>query len=68
MMCLIHIQAVYAELFKGNDVILAGAVLKLFELRFQSALRALQRLDRKTFGPLLLQLAQTFLYLIDLFL
>ena len=41
MMRLVHIQAVYAELLKGDDIILAGAVLKLFEFCFQSALRAL---------------------------
>ena len=57
-MCLVHIQAIYTQLLKGNDIILTNGVLKLFELRFQSTLGTLQRLDGKTLCSLILQTGQ----------
>ena len=66
VVCLVHIQAVYAQLLKGHNVVLSGAVLELFELGFKAALGALQRLNGEPLRPLAFQLPQTFLHLKDL--
>ena len=63
---LVHIQPVYAQLLKGHNVVLSGAVLELFELGFKAALGALQRLNGEPLRPLAFQLPQSFLYLKDL--
>ena len=42
IMRFVYIQPVYTELLKGHDVILAGAVLKLFEFGFQPTLCSFQ--------------------------
>ena len=65
-MRLVHIQPVYAQLLKGHNVVLSGAVLELFELGFKAALGALQRLNGEPLRPLAFQLPQTFLHLEDL--
>ena len=49
-MRLVHIQPVYAELFKGHNVVLAGGVMELLQLGFQIFLGALQLLDGKALG------------------
>ena len=65
-MRLVHIQSVYAQLLKGHNVVLSGAVLELFELGFKAALGALQRFNGEPLRPLAFQLPQTFLHLEDL--
>ena len=47
---LVHIQPVYAELFKGHNVVLAGGVMELLQLGSQIFLGALQLLDGKALG------------------
>ena len=65
-MRLVHIQTVYAQLLKGHNIVLSGAVLELFELGFKAALGALQRLNGEPLRPLAFQLPQSFLHLKDL--
>ena len=65
-MRLVHIQSVYAQLLKGHNIVLSGAVLELFELGFKAALGALQRLNGEPLRPLAFQLPQSFLHLEDL--
>ena len=49
-MRLVYIQPVYAELFKGHNVVLAGGVMELLQLGFQIFLGTLQLLDGKALG------------------
>ena len=46
-MCLINENTVNAKLFKGNNVVLTGLVVQLFEFLFDRLLGALQLLDRE---------------------
>ena len=34
-MCLVHIQAIHTQLFKGNNIVLPIFRLQLFQLQFQ---------------------------------
>ncbi len=46
-MCLVHIQAVYAQFFKGDDIILAVLVTELVELLLQPAFWCFHLFDGK---------------------
>lgn len=58
-MRLVHIQPVYAELFKGHNVVLAGGVVELLQLGLQIFLGALQLLDGEAFGAAGLEFRDT---------
>ena len=58
-MRLVHIQPVYAELFKGHNVVLAGGVVELLQLGLQIFLGALQLLDGEAFGAAVLEFRDT---------
>ena len=65
---LVHIEPVYAELFKGHNVVLAGGVVELLQLGLQIFLGTLQLLDGKVFGAAGLELRDAVLDLPDLLL
>ena len=67
-MRLVHIEPVYAELFKGHNVVLAGGVVELLQLGLQIFLGTLQLLDGKVFGAAGLELRDAVLDLPDLLL
>ena len=59
-MRLVHIQPVYAELLKGNDVILAILGTQLFELELQLLSGFLQLLNGKAFAVVAFQFLDAF--------
>ena len=63
---LVNEQPVYAELFKGNDVILSGLVVELIELLLYGLLGALQLLDGEVVASVLFELSNTFHHLVHL--
>ena len=65
---LVNIEPVNAELLKGDNIVLAAAVLQLFQTSFQALLCALQRLDREAFSAACSHFSNTVLNLCDLLL
>ena len=65
---LVNIEPVNAELLKGDNIVLAAAVLQLFQTSFQALLCAFQRLDRKAFGSACFHFRNAVLNLCDLLL
>ena len=65
---LVHHQAVYAQLLKGDDVILAALVVELVQLPLQLLFHALHLLDGKILGALSLQCSCLCHYIVDLLL
>ena len=68
IMRLIHHQAVHAQLFKGDDVILAALVVELVQLPLQLLFHALHLLDGKILGALGFQRSGLCHYIVDLLL
>ena len=66
--CFVHIETVNAELFKGDNIVLAGVVLQFAESCFQAFFRPLQRLDCEAFRTARFEFLQTFLDFRNLFL
>lgn len=66
--CLVHIEPVYTELFKGHNIVLAGGVVELLQLGLQIFLGALQLLDGKALGAAGLEFCNAVLDLPDLLL
>ena len=58
-MCLVHEQAVHAQLFKRHHIVLAAFRLQLFQPCFQRFFRALQLLDGKLLPAAGLHLGNT---------
>ena len=58
-MCLVHEQAVHAQLFKGHHIILAALVVEFFQLGLDGFLAAFKLLDGKPLPVVGLQLGQT---------
>ena len=65
---LVHHQAVYAQLLKGDDVILAALVVELVQLPLQLLFHALHLLDGEILGALGLQCSGLCHYIVDLLL
>ena len=58
--CLVNIEAVNAELFKGDNIVLACAVLQFAQSRLQALFGSLQGLDCEAFCTACFEFLQTF--------
>ena len=67
-MRLVHIQPIYAELFKGDDIILAGLVIELVQLLLDRFLGSLQLLDGEIIPTVFLQFRNAVQHFIQLLL
>ena len=62
----VHHQAVYAKLFKGHHIILAGLVVELIQLFLQLLAHTLHLLDGEILGSFLFQLCHLADHIVDL--
>ena len=64
---LIHIQPVYAQLLKGNHIVLAFRIVEPVQLCFELTASSFHLLNGKTLGPGGFQLGNALLDFVDLF-